>query len=100
MRLHDLVDDLDLPPTRVADGAWDAAARRVRRRRTTGAAAAAAAVAVVLTATVVVTGRDGAPPPAHVPTTPTPSTSGPLIVTPEMATAGANTPESFERLLE
>jgi hypothetical protein len=100
MRLHDLVDDLDLPPTRVADGAWDAAARRVRRRRTTGAAAAAAAVAVVLTATGVVAGRDGAPPPAHVPTTPTPSTSGPLIVTPEMATAGANTPESFERLLE
>lgn len=99
MRLHELVDDLDLPPTRVADGAWDAAVRRVRRRRATGAAAAAAAVAIVLTATVVVAGRDGGPPPANAPTTPTPSTSGPLVVTSEMATPGAYTPEVLERLL-
>lgn len=100
MRLHELVDDLDLPPTRVADGAWDAASRRVRRRRTAGAAGVAAAVVVVLTATLVVTGRDGARPPANLPTTPTPSTSGPLIATPEMATPGAYTPETLERLLE
>ena len=45
MKLADLVDQLDLPETDVAAGAWDAARRRTRRRR---AAVLGASVALVL----------------------------------------------------
>jgi hypothetical protein len=78
MRLHDLVDQIDLPPTHVTDGAWDAASRRVRRRRAAVVATTAAAVAVVLIATLATTrGDDAGRPPANTPTPPTPSTSQP-----------------------
>jgi hypothetical protein len=52
MRLHDLADDLDLPPTRIADAAWDEASGRVRRRRTTLAATAVAALVLTTTTAV------------------------------------------------
>ena len=48
MRLSDLVDAVDLPPTRAAEGAWEAGVRRVRRRRAVAAGGVAALVAVVL----------------------------------------------------
>lgn len=55
LNLHDLLDDLFVPPTHVADGAWELARARQRRRR--GAIAAGAAAALV--ATVVVTAQLG-----------------------------------------
>ncbi len=73
MRLHELLEPLDLPPTRVADGAWDAASRRVRRRRTTLAATAVAALVLVSSTTVALTQSETDPRPPVSP--PTPSAS-------------------------
>lgn len=76
MRLHDVVDQLDLPATHIADRAWDAAARRVRHRRAAVVATTATAVAVVLIATFATTqGDDGSQPPANTPTPSTPNTA-------------------------
>ena len=40
MNLRELIEDVDVPDTRVAEGTWELARGRVRRRRlvTTGAA--------------------------------------------------------------
>lgn len=76
MRLHDLAEHVELPPTRVADRAWDVAAGRVQRRRAAMAATAATALIVVLVATFTTTrGDDGPHPPTNTPTPPTPSSS-------------------------
>lgn len=86
MRLHELADQMEVPTTRVADDAWEVAARRARRRRAVGVTAMSAAAAVVLLA--VVTARpDAAPAPTDIPTgdTTTPSPTNQRILTPEMA---------------
>jgi hypothetical protein len=76
MRLHDVVDQLDLPTTHIADRAWDAAARRVRRRRAAVVTTTATAVAVVLVATFATThSDDGSRPPANTPTPSAPNTA-------------------------
>lgn len=73
MRLHEAADRLDLPATHVAEGAWDAATRRVRRRRSAVVATSATAVVVVLVATLATTQDDqSSRPPAN---PPAPSTS-------------------------
>lgn len=71
MRIAELVESLDLPPTQVAERAWDDAHRRVRRRRG-GVAAGAAAVAVAGAVGITVMSRSDheaspspSPPPTH-----------------------------------
>lgn len=100
MRLHELVDQFDVPPTRVAEDAWEQASRRLRRRRFVVVAAAAVAVVAALAATLTISGRDGASPPANPPTPTTSSPAGPDTVTPDMATSRAYAPNTFERLLQ
>lgn len=56
MRITDLVEGLELPPTRLAENAWYMAERRVRRRRAAGAAVTAAVVVVVAVAVVSIAG--------------------------------------------
>ena len=48
MKLADLVDQLELPETDVAEGAWDVARRRTRRRRAALIGAGAALVLVIV----------------------------------------------------
>lgn len=100
MKLHDLVDELELPSTRVAEGAWDVAARRVRRRHTAIVAVTAAAAAFVVLAATQLTGNpDGAAPPANPSTTlPTPSTQ--QLVTPEMGMPPAYAAQTWDRLVQ
>lgn len=75
MNLSDVLAQLELPETRVADTAWDDARRRVVRRR--GAASGGvAALAVVATVAVIVgvgSGRDAVPAPAPAPSSPSPT---------------------------
>ncbi|MCM0620174.1 hypothetical protein [Nocardioides bruguierae] len=84
-RLLALREDLDLPETRVAEGAWETGRTRQRRRRAAGAVAGVAAVAVIAAGTALVgggttdAGRIG--PASTVPSTSLPSataTSGPV----------------------
>lgn len=100
MKLRDLVDELELPSTRVAEGAWDVAARRVRRRHIAIVAGTATAAAFVVLAATQLTGNpDGAAPPASPSmTSPTPST--PRLVTPEMGTPPAYAAQVWDRLVQ
>ncbi|MFT3873252.1 MAG: hypothetical protein QM714_11500 [Nocardioides sp.] len=71
MRLADLVDQMELPETRVAEGAWDAARRRTRRRRTAVAGAATVVMLVAAMSALSLRGGAGSTPPtgpAHTPT--------------------------------
>ena len=91
MRLEEL-RELPLPPTNVAEGAWDAARRR--RRRTTVATVAVAAALVGSTAVGVGIARDGdnAPSPSPAPAPPSiaptsPTTAPTLPTSPTSPTA-------------
>jgi hypothetical protein len=53
MRIAELVESIDLPPTQVAERAWDDAHRRVRRRRAAVVAGAAITVTCILAFAVV-----------------------------------------------
>ena len=80
MNLADLVDQLDLPDTDVAEGAWDAARRRTRHRRVVVVGASAALVMVVVGASALSLRGDqerphpAGPDPTPSVTTPTPGT--------------------------
>lgn len=78
MNLSDLLRDLDLPPTTIAEQAWDRAEARSRRRRTVVIAAAAGATVAVLVATMLGDGFAGgdALPPAGTPATSAPTQPG------------------------
>jgi hypothetical protein len=89
MNLTDLLDRLELPPTEVAETAWDDAHRRLVRRRGL-AAGAAAAVAVGATVAVIVaagSGPDAVPSPA--PTPPSSQSPAPFTVTQRLVIDGA-----------
>lgn len=100
MRLHELADQMEVPTTRVADGAWDVAARRARRRRAVGVTATSAAAAVVLLAVVVTARPDAAPAPMDIPTggTTTSSPTNQRILTPEMASPRVYSSATMARL--
>lgn len=70
MNLSDVLDQVELPPTRVAETAWDDARRRVvRRRQLAPGGAAALAVACVVGVVAVTVGHDDtSPSPAPAPT--------------------------------
>lgn len=73
MRLTDLVDDLDVPPTRAAEGAWEGGVRRVRRRRAAAVGGVAAVVAVAMVVPSLGSSpRQPAPAPAPTSSTATP----------------------------
>jgi hypothetical protein len=89
MTFFDLLEQLELPPTQVAEAAWDEAHRRVVRRRgvTAGAAAATAVVATVAVFAGLGSGKDAAPSPAPPPTTAT--TPAPVPLTQRLVIGGA-----------
>lgn len=60
MRIAELIESLDLPPTQVAERAWEDARRRVRRRR---AALAAGTVGVAVISVIAIT---AVTPPDHI----------------------------------
>lgn len=73
MRLRELFDSLEVPPTHAADVAWDAAAKRVRRRRAAKAAVVSvAAVGALVAGIAVMRAGDGTgtPDPAQIATSP------------------------------
>jgi hypothetical protein len=73
MNLRELVETVDVPPTRVAEEAWDRARQRVVRRRATAAGAAGIVVVVGLVGVGVSgSGGDRRPEPLR----PSPTTSG------------------------
>lgn len=85
MRLSDLVDDLDLPDTWVADTAWPQAVRRTRRRRAVvGVTAAAAVAAVVVGVSLVSRSGTSTAPPATPPTAVPSDVVGTAIVTTDL----------------
>lgn len=97
MKRSDIVEDLDLPQTQVAQGAWDGGVRRVRRRR-----AGIVAGAAVLTAGVIVTaslagdpGKVSSPAPAE---SPGPTPDVPQTVAPEMKMPPVFTDQAWGRL--
>ncbi|GAB2755660.1 hypothetical protein GCM10027020_04730 [Nocardioides salsibiostraticola] len=75
MKFTDLVDEIELPTTNVAQGAWAAARRRMRRRRT--AVVGASAVLVLVVSAVALR---GAPEPAQ-PFVEDPVSVGPFVAT-------------------
>jgi hypothetical protein len=81
MNLADVLDQVELPATRVADTAWDEARRRMLRRRGQ-TAGGVAAVAVAATVAVVVgagSGQKAATPPAPAPTPTIEQRTAPLV---------------------
>ena len=60
MNLRELVDEVDVPATRVAEGTWERARGRVLRRRWVTAGAAGLAVAAVAVAVSVLPGSEQA----------------------------------------
>ena len=62
MNLRELIDEVDVPATRVAEGTWERARGRVRRRRWVTAGAARLAVAAVAVAISVLPGSQRADP--------------------------------------
>jgi len=83
MNLRELVDTVDVPETRVAEGTWERARGRVRRRRVLACLGAGVVVATVAVAVSAMPGRHRADGPAPLDTpTPTPS-AGPasMVVT-------------------
>ena len=60
MNLRELIDEVDVPATRVAEGTWERARGRVRRRRWVTAGAAGLAVAAVAVAVSVLPGSEQA----------------------------------------
>ena len=69
MNLRELIDEVDVPATRVAEGTWERARGRVRRRRWVTAGAAGLAVAAVAVAVSVLPGSERADGPADPPST-------------------------------
>jgi hypothetical protein len=83
MNLRELIEDVDVPDTRVAEGTWERARGRVRRRRLVTSGAAGLAVATVVVAVSLIPGGQRADGPPRL-DSPTPSpTAGPaeLVVT-------------------
>ncbi|MCW2793136.1 MAG: hypothetical protein JWO76_2234 [Nocardioides sp.] len=64
MKLSDLVDQLELPETEVAEGIWEAARRRTRRRRTVAVGVGATLVLVVGVSALSLRGEPERPRPA------------------------------------
>ena len=69
MNLRELIDEVDVPATRVAEGTWGRARGRVRRRRWVTAGAAGLAVAAVAVAVSVLPGSERTDGPADPPST-------------------------------
>jgi hypothetical protein len=69
MNLRELIDEVDVPGTRVAEGTWERARGRVRRRRWVTAGAAGLAGASVAFAISVLPGSERADGPADTPST-------------------------------
>ncbi len=69
MNLRELIDKVDVPATRVAEGTWERARGRVLRRRWVTAGAAGLAVAAVAVAVSVLPGSEQADGPADPPST-------------------------------
>lgn len=69
MNLRELIDEVEVPATRVAEGTWERARGRVRRRRWLTAGAAGLAVAAVAVAVSVLPGSERADGPADPPST-------------------------------
>ena len=69
MNLRELIDEVEVPATRVAEGTWELARGRVRRRRWVTAGAAWVAVAAVAVAVSVLPGSDRTDGPADPPST-------------------------------
>ena len=81
MNLRELIEDVDVPDTRVAEGTWERARGRVRRRRLVTTGAAGLAVATVAVAVSLMPGGQRADGPTRL-DSPTP-TAGPaeMVVT-------------------
>ena len=77
MNLRELIDEVDVPATRVAEGTWETARGRVRRRRWVTAGAAGLAVATVAVAVSVLPGGQQADGPGPV-DSPAPSPTVPV----------------------
>jgi len=81
MNFTDLLDRLELPPTSVAETAWEEGRRRVLRRRGAAAAGAASLAVACVVGIVVVTSprQDKVPSPAPSPTESTEPRTAPLV---------------------
>ena len=78
MNLRELIEDVDVPDTRVAEGTWELARGRVRRRRLVTSGAAGLAVAIVVVAVSLMPGGQRADGPARLDSpTPTPTAGRP-----------------------
>lgn len=98
MRLNEQARMVELPSTRVAEGAWDSAVRRVRRRRVAVVVIAPITVLAVVAATNVIAHNGDQTPPIDTPVAST-SPTEPQIVTRRMGMPSAYEPQTFERLV-